>query len=286
MNKTTIAPPLTGFITSFMRKPKAAVAAATPVLRAAARVSHGPFQLQAKVSSGCAYEIQASSDLRHWSSLVSADAFEDVIDFADTDASKFSFRFYRARSGQLVSTSILGYASVLLPPGFSMIANPLNAPSNTVEDLFPNMADGTTICKFDANLFRLTNNVVKDGSWTRPNEELLPGEGAIFFNPTIEFKTLNFVGEVTQGHLRNAIPAGLSIRSSLAPQAGRLGSDLGFPAMQGDVVHLFDRNQQKYVVYPFSQSEWDRNPPSVGVGESFWVSRTNPGNWEQDFPAS
>jgi hypothetical protein len=148
------------------------------------------------------------------------------------------------------------------------------------------MADGTTLCKFDTTLFRLTNNIVKDGKWTKGEEKFAPGEGAIFFNPTTDFKTLNFVGEVNQGRLVNSIPAGLSIRSSLVPQAGRLGSELEFPFVEGDVIHLFDRDQQKYVVYPFSASEWEKNPPTINIGESFWVGKTHPRNWVRDFPAA
>lgn len=282
MNKTTIAPQFTGFITSFIRKNKAALAVA-PTLNSTVRFPHGPFQFQVNVTSGCAYDIQASSDMRNWSSLVCGNAQNDFVDYVDSDASKFSFRFYRALCGQLVSTNIIGYATVTVPPGFSMIANPLNAPSNTVAALFPNMADGTTLCKFDTSLFRLTNNIVKGGKWTNGDEKFSPGEGAIFFNSTTDFKTLNFVGEVNQGHLVNPIPAGLSIRSSLVPQSGRLGPDLEFPLVDGDVIHLFDRDQQKYIVYPFSASEWEKNPPTIKVGESFWVGKTNPGNWVRDF---
>lgn len=285
MNKTTIAPQLTGFITSFVRKNKAAVAT-PPVLGSAIRFPNGPFQFQLKVASGYAYDIQASSDIRNWSSLNAGEANGDSVDYIDSDTSKFSFRFYRALCGELVSKNILGYATVTLPPGFSMIANPFNATSNTVADLFPDMAEGTTLCKFDTCLFRLTNNIVKNGKWTRGEETLVPGEGAIIFNPTTAFKTLSFVGEVNQGRLLNPIPAGLSIRSSLVPQAGKLSSDLQFPFAHGDVIHLFDRDQQKYVVYPFSASEWETNPPSIGVGESFWVGKTNPENWVRDFPAA
>ncbi|MEO5802942.1 MAG: hypothetical protein ABIR24_05390 [Verrucomicrobiota bacterium] len=282
MNKTTNIPQFTGFITNFIKKNKVVVATA-PVLSSAIRFPHGPFQFQVQVTNGCGYDIQFSPDLRNWSSLSSGTARSESFDYVDSDASKFSFRFYRALCGQFASANIIGYATVTLPPGFSMIANPFSAPSNTIAALFPNMAEGTTLCKFDTSLFRLTNNSIKNGKWTNTNEKLVPGEGAIFFNPTTEFKTLNFVGEVSQGRLLNPIPAGLSIRSSLVPQPGRLNSDLGFPIAEGDVIHIFDRDQQKYVVHPFSTQEWEKNPPTVGVGESFWIGKTNPGNWVRDF---
>jgi hypothetical protein len=282
---STTGQQITGLITSFIKKNKTVVAA-PPALSSALRFPHGPFQFQISVTNGCTYDIQSSPDIKNWTSIASGTAQSDSIDYVDSEASKFSFRFYRALCGQFVSRNILGYATVIIPPGFSMIANPLNAPSNTVASLFPNMPDGTTLCKFDTSLFRLTNNLVKNGKWTNANEKLIPGEGAIFFNPTTDFKTLNFVGEVNLGRLLNPIPAGLSIRSSLVPQPGRLNTDLGFPIAEGDVVHIFDRDQQKYVIYPFSAKEWERNPPTVAVGESFWVGKTHPGNWVRNFSAA
>lgn len=285
MTNTTTSPQWTGFITSFMKKNKTVVANA-PTVAAAKRFPHGPFQFQVKLTSGCAYDIQASPDMQNWISISSGTAQTDSVEHLDSDASKFSFRFYRALCGEMVSKNIIGYASVTLPPGFSMISNPFHASVNSIGCLFPEMPDGTTLCKFDTSLFRLTNNTVINGLWSNPNEKLVPGEGAIFFNPTTDFKTLNFVGDVSQGRLLNPIPAGLSIRSSLVPQPGRLNTDLGFPIGEGDVVHIFDRDQQKYVLYPFSVAAWERNPPVVGVGESFWIGKTQPGNWVRNFAVS
>src|SRR5258705_13475616 len=52
------------------------------------------------------------------------------------------------------------------------------------------------------------------------------------------------------GHLatiRNAF----SLRSAMVPKHGRLDEDLQFPIRDGEVVHLFDSDRQKYVPYPF-----------------------------------
>ena len=281
MIKTSTEPQWGGFLTSFIKKDKTSAATA-PVLGLAKRFAHGSFQFQVRLTRGAAYTIEASSNLLHWTSLDSGTAPGSTVDYMDSAAAKFDYRFYRATCGELASQKWIGFASVNLPPGFSMIANPFHAPSNYVPALFPDMPEGTTLCKFDTTLFRLTNNSVKKGEWTNASEKLVPGEGAIFFNPTTNIITLNFVGEVIGGHLLNPIPTGLSIRSSLVPQPGRLNSDLGFPVAEGDVVHIFDRAQQKYTLYPYSAKGWERNPPVVGVGESFWIARTQPGEWVRD----
>ncbi|MEO6034360.1 MAG: hypothetical protein ABIQ35_03810 [Verrucomicrobiota bacterium] len=267
-----------GFITNLIRKNKTTVGVA-PVLGSAKRFPHGAFQFQVRLASGSAYELQSSSDMKTWKSIHSDTAVGETVEYLDTEAFNFSYRFYRGLSGGATSKNILGYATLSLPPGFAMISNPFNALSSRVETLFPEMPEGMTISKFDTSLFRLTNNSVKNGKWTNPNELFVPGEGAIVFNPTTDFKNLNFVGDVSQGRLTNPIPAGMSIRSSLVPQPGRLHTDLGFPIGEGDVINMFDRDQQKYTVHPYSAEAWDRNPPTIGVGESFWIGKKHPGNW-------
>jgi len=181
----------------------------------------------------------------------------------------------------VLSANAVGYATINVPPGYSMIANPLQARPNTVSAILPGMPDGTALNKFDTRLFKLTENTVKGGRWINANETLSPGEGAIFFNPTADFKHINFVGEVMQGNLLLPIAAGFSVRSSQLPKPGRLHADLGFPISDGDVVHLFDRDRQKYVIYEYEPKKWESNPPVVGVGESFWIGKTKPGNWVQ-----
>ncbi len=155
---------------------------------------------------------------------------------------------------------------------------PFDSPSNCVAEMFKGWPDGTTLNKFDTRFFKLAENEIKFEKWTNPTEQLMPGEGAIFFNPTSDYKAHSFVGDVLQGNLSVPIPGGFSIRSSLLPQPGSL-DDLDFPIANGDVIHLFDRDQQKYVLYPYEGDKWTAGLPVVSVGESFWVAKTEPGNW-------
>jgi len=131
----------------------------------------------------------------------------------------------------------------------------------------------------------MTDNEVKHGKWSNPTEKLVLGEGAIFYNPTSDYNSLNFVGTVTQGRLSVPIPAGFSVRSSLVPQPGHLHEDLGFPITEGDVIHLFDHDQQKYVLYPFEDGKWTKGSPVVGICESFWVAKTEAANWTRTIKA-
>jgi hypothetical protein len=255
------------------------VAFAPPTLGSGTRSPYGPFRFETALPKGVPYEIQATSDLERWVTITEDVARGPVIVYVDSDAAKHKHRFYRMVANEVHSANIIGYASTILPPGFSLIANPLDATSNTIAELLKDWPDGTTLNKFDTRLFRLSDHAVKHGKWTKPGEKLMPGEGGIFFNPTPDHKSLNFVGDVMQGNLSVPIPAGFSMRSSLVPLPGRLHEDLGFPIGEGDVIHLFDREQQKYVLYPFEGGKWKGDAPVVKVCEAFWVAKTEAANW-------
>ena len=231
------------------------------------------------MAKGKPYEIEASTDLRTWSTIASDTAVAELFEYIDSEAFKFSYRFYRVRTGSVLSRSVIGYASMTMPPGFSMIANPFETHA-TVADMLKGWPDGTRLNKFDTRFFKLGENAIEFGKWSNPGEKLLPGEGAIFYNPTSDYKSLSFAGQVAQGRVSVPIPAGFSIRSSLLPQPGNL-EDLGFPISNGDVIHLFDREAQKYVLHPFQEGKWTAGAPVVSVGEAFWVAKTEAGNWQQ-----
>jgi hypothetical protein len=246
------------------------------------RIPYGPFRLKIHTTKGVTYTVHASTDCRNWTPVGQTAAPADTFEYVDSEALKFGHRFYRVQVGQLISDTVIGYVSMTLPPGFSMIANPLDAPTNYVADLFRGWPDGTTLNRFDTRLFRLAENGVQGGKWTNPTEKLLPGEGAIFFNPSNDYKALTFAGEVLQGNLSIPIPSGFSIRSSIVPQPGNL-EELQFPIANGDVVHIFDRERQKYVLYPFEEGKWTSGVPVLSVGESFWIAKTEAGNWVRSF---
>jgi len=257
--------------------------AGPPVLSAPQRFPYGPFRFKISPQRGALYEIRVSRDLQNWIPLVKDTARDASIEYLDSEASKFGHRFYRVLADGVPSAAAIGYASTTMPPGFSMIANPFNAPDNRITALFSDWPDGTTLNKFDTRLFRLTDNGIKNKTWTNPHDKLVPGEGAIFRNPTPDYRPLTFVGEVLQGNLSMPIPAGFSVRSSLVPQHGQLHEDLAFPIAEGDVVHLFDRDRKEYVLYPYQNGKWANGSPVVSIGESFWVAKTGPANWIRSF---
>lgn len=257
-----------------------AEAPAPALLRDPERFPYGPFRWKTQLPAGTQYSILASSNLRTWLPVAQARAQDAPLEYIDSEAPKFSCRFYRLLAGEVYSANVIGYVSIPLPPGFSMISNPLES-SQTVSDMFKKWPDGTSLNRFDPNKFKLVENSLSAGKWAAPNERLVRGEGAIFLNPTSDYKMTSFVGEVCLGQLSTPIPSGFSLRGSLGPQAGNLAEDLNFPIADGDVIHLFDRERQKYLLHPYADGKWTAGPPVVGIGEAFWVAKTEARNWVQ-----
>lgn len=191
-----------------------------------------------------------------------------------------------AASAQTVySVNSVGYVNLTLPVGFSMIANPLDAGTgNNVVGALLNASqfqDGTTIYKFNPGTGAYTLNVVDFGEWTLPNMTLAPGEG-VFINVLGAPVSVTMVGEVPQGSLSQALPAGFSIQASQVPQQGQLDTVLNFPAVDGDVVYLFNNTSGAYTIHAFDFGAWD-NPPVPKVGESFFVNKTSATDWTRTF---
>ena len=254
-----------------------------PVLGSAVRFPYGPFQFKFRVVKGVPYEIEATNNLKSWASIFTGVAAGET-EFLDSDASKFSYRFYRLNSNGLYSDKVIGYASITLAPGFTMVGNPLVGGNDGVQELFKEMPQGTSVSKFDSRLHQLRENTFNGGKWTNPSERIGHGEGAIVFNPSLDYKSLTFVGEVKVGSYSIPVPAGFTIQTSSVPEPGALHPDLRFPIDDGDVIHLFDRDQQKYVLYPFVGNTWAAGQPVIGVAESFWVAKRSPRNWALEVP--
>jgi len=177
------------------------------------------------------------------------------------------------------SVNAVGYVNLPIPAGWSMIANPLNAPTNTLGALITTAPDFTTLYKWNGVQF--TSYTFAFGEWDNPSGTLNPGEGCFVWAP--ESFTNTFVGEVMQGSLTNAIPVGFSMRASIVPQAGTAG-ELGLSAALADfdTIYKWHNSANQYVSHTWAFGEWD-NEPTFAVGEAFWVNATASTRWVRNF---
>ena len=249
-----------------------------PTLIKPKRFPYGAFRFALTLPKNTPFTVLASPDLTNWTPIGQDTAGEAACEYIDSQAFNFNHRFYQVAVKSALS-NVIGYTSTTASPGFSMIACPLVGDTNSVEEVLMGWADGAALTRFDPLQFRLKENHLDSGKWTAPHDRFLPGEGALLFNPTSDYKSINFVGEVRQGEQSVPVPAGFSLRSALGPRFGRLVEDLKFPIADGDVIHLFDRDRQGYTIHSYEHGKWDTESPVLGLCEAFWIGKTAAANW-------
>jgi hypothetical protein len=186
------------------------------------------------------------------------------------------------------SVNAVGYVNTTLQPGLNLVSNPLTGSNNSIAGLFAGVPAGTQVYKFTGTSFATYSFVNAVLGWqpaTASTETTVPGQGVFVRNPGTTPLTVTFVGEVPQGTLSHAIPAGLSIQSSEVPQAGLVSTDLSFPAGAGDQVYKFNTTTQKYDTFAFVNAVlgWQPSQPNVGVGEAIFVRKSAAGTWNRTF---
>ncbi len=186
-------------------------------------------------------------------------------------------------SAQVYSLNVVGYYNVTVPANsFYMIANQLDTANNTIGALMPSVPPGTEFYKFAAGYTGYAFDEF-DLAWTpNGNATLNPGEGGFIKNPTANPLTITFVGEVKQGTLENALPAGFAIRSSIVPQAGKVTTDLGLPAAAGDELYIYNNGYTGFAFDEFDLA-WTPTEPTVAVGQAFFVKKVAAANWVRTF---
>ena len=189
------------------------------------------------------------------------------------------------------SVNAVGYVNLQLPPGLSLICNPLRNIDNTVETLFSvqiqgGLPDGLQVYKYVSSVGYEVS--VFDGvQWSNPDMDLPPGTGFFVDNPTSTTAVNTFVGEVLEGTLINHLPAGFSLEASLIPQAGPLTFLHGIPGEDGDIIRFYVNDGMgggDYITSTFSGAEGSWVPDlDLAVGQGFVSERENAADWIRIF---
>lgn len=187
------------------------------------------------------------------------------------------------------SLNIVGYVNLAVQGSgsgkFTMIANPLNAPTNNIGNLIPTAPDFTAVYLWTGSGFNIAT--FSFGNWDHPEYTLAPGQGA-FINTSSPF-TNTFVGNVLTGNLTNSFGAGYSIVSSQVPQADT-ADNLGLTASLNnfDTVYKWNVANQGYDIYTYSFGGWagpnnGTTPPTINIAESVFLNTGSAGNWVRTF---
>jgi len=187
-------------------------------------------------------------------------------------------------SAQVYSVNAVGYINVTVPAGkLALVANQLNAGGNKIGEVIPTAAEGTIVFRYAAGA-GFTGNGYEFGAWSIADMSLAPGAGFFIQNNTAAAQTFTFVGEVPQGNLSTALSAGLNLTGSQVPQAGKLSTDLGYTAAEGDIIYQWDIDGQKYKApNGFEFGSWSLGEPTVAVGEGFFLQKGAAASWNRTF---
>lgn len=257
--------------------------AAPPALRHPVRFPFGQFEVQIHAGPGQECEVEATRDFKSWELVETISTAKEITAWSDSKAEKHAALFYRVRSGEFVSNYV-GFLKIEIPPGYSMISNPLHCASNAVADLLPGMPDQTILTRLNQVTFQLSENQFRQKKWSMPADKLVPGDGALIYNPAQTSLTATFVGEVATQAIRVPIHQGTTLRSSMLPLAGRLDTDLGFPISSGDVVSVYSNHNERYLDYTYKEGGWSGEAPHIRLGEAFWIAKNVAGSWSQKLP--
>ncbi len=181
------------------------------------------------------------------------------------------------------SLNVVGYVNKTYTPGFTIIANPLNATNNTIANILPNAPFFATVYRYVNGNYDPANSYF--GAWTDPNMLLAPGQGAWLYVPAGPNYTNTYVGEVLQGSLTNTLIAGFNLVGTKVPQQGGVQTVHNVVPAFFDTVYRYDSGVQDY--YP-SQSyfgSWSPSEPDIAVGEGFWYYNASgaDNNWVRNF---
>jgi len=211
--------------------------------------------------------------------------------------------------GNVYSLNIVGYATVTVPAGFSILANPLSAGATNGANEIGLTIDSEQILTWNPanSSFNYVSFDSTLGGWidaqlnpsTPPS--LPPGKGFFFFNPATTATNITFVGQVVPGpgaansNSLPLIPGFSMIGSPLPANVTNISSaPVSLPLIDSMQVLTWNNATSKYAYSSFDSTlgGWiDANlspitAPGYSIGQGFFFF--NPGNqvahWNQSLP--
>jgi hypothetical protein len=171
-------------------------------------------------------------------------------------------------------TQTTAFVRLNIPPGFSVIANPLATPDPSVKNLA--VPDGTTLYFFDVSHYNRTTYNAAHQAWEPAfPDQFDPGKAAIIKNVTDQPFSLTFSGQLPTGTISISLPIGFSLNGAPVPKQGPL-IGLNFPQQDGDSVYLMKNGTFVVTVFDALAGAWLPFNPVLKVGEGFWFRSNRP----------
>lgn len=245
-------------------------------------------------------QIEVSGDTATWSLLENRNVGSTTpFTVTDTAASSLARRYYRVQCGYAKSTNAVGYYDLVLPPGWSLIANQLFRPPNTFDSVFSQGPSDAQIMQYFPNGY--THYIFGSMSTEPPtwytyseglpggSQPLLPGQGVFFFNPLENNLALSFYGALPASPSTLTLAPGYNVVSSMYPKAASLTA-LNVPAADEDQVLRYTNFQisSQFIYWESAWLEYYTGEPVTivpNVGEAFFYfnAGSTPKTWNQTF---
>jgi len=201
------------------------------------------------------------------------------------------------------SLNIVGYATVNVPSGYSLLANPLSGgATNGANEVMP-IIDGELILTWNGSKFNQTGYdsgfggwVGADGTTASQPPTLPPGQGFFFFNPGAA-TNVTFVGQVVPGPSSTntlTLPSGYSLVGSPLPATVTTitNTPVSLPVIDGMLILTWDGAKYTQTGYDSGFGGWVQADgttagvaPPYAIGQGFFLFNPGaPAAWKQSLP--
>jgi hypothetical protein len=165
--------------------------------------------------------------------------------------------------------------TVAIQAGLNLIANQVQNDSETLNDIMPNVPDGSVLYKYNnaSGSWSSASYNAAAGAWTPGNLTLSPGEGAFFQAPTNFWLTLTGVPNVPV--LPVSIPNGaVYLLSRQTNDVGDYTNIVGLAPTNGTTVYEWTGSNYNAFVYENGTgvATWSPSEPVAAVGEAVWIA--------------
>ena len=188
------------------------------------------------------------------------------------------------------SSNIVGYATITIPPGYSLLANPLDAGgTNGANEIMP-ILDGESILTWNGVVFDEVQYDSGAGGWVGSDDvtpakppSLPPGRAFFFFNPNPTPTNFTFIGQVVPGPSSTncmSLPPGYDLIGSPLPASVNeiTNPPVSLPVIDGMFILEWDGTKYLETMFDSSAGGWvqaDDVTPSVAppykIGQGFFL---------------
>jgi hypothetical protein len=204
----------------------------------------------------------------------------------------------QADGGTVYSQNVVGYVNVNLTNGFNFVANQLDSDgsgtNNTLLTCFGtnNLPNATRAWVFVDGGWQSVLYVASSGKWlgnstNAVNAALNPGGGIMvqITTPYPTNATVTFVGNVLQGAITNAVPAGFQVIATPFPISGVIDTNFGYIPSKGDRIYTWNSAIQNYsgTTPLYTGTKWLPAEPTITVGQPMFLLAASNNVWGLNF---